>query len=222
MRWLVLIVDDHPLVGEALEVSIRRSYPHLDVGRVASATEAEAFARRHADRIRLVMLDLMLPDAGGFSALLRLQQLLPESRIAIVSARADAHTVSMARAFGVDGYLSKAADVETLVNAVGALLRGETLFPADAIADPVTVDFHRRLAALSAAQLRVLRELAEGKLNKQIAADMDLTEGTVKQHVSAILKKLGVANRSQAVLATAPLLGGLTRQGVDAPPARGG
>jgi DNA-binding NarL/FixJ family response regulator len=212
MRWLVLIVDDHPLVGEALATSIRHSYPHLEVGRVASAAEAETYARRHADRIRLVMLDLMLPDADGFSALLRLQQILPDSRIAIVSARTDPHTVSMARAFGVQGYLSKAEDVETLVNAVGALLRGETLFPAEATADPVAIDFHRRLATLSAAQLRVLRALSEGKLNKQIAADMDLTEGTVKQHVSAILKKLGVTNRSQAVLAAAPVLQGLTER----------
>lgn len=210
MRWLVLIVDDHPLVGEALEISIRKSYPHLDVGRVASAAEAEAFARRHADRLRLVMLDLMLPDADGFSALLRLQQLAPDSRIAIVSARTDAHTISMARAFGVHGYLSKAEDVETLVNAVGALLRGETMFPADSVADPAAIDFHRRLATLSAAQLRVLRAVSEGKINKQIAADMDLTEGTVKQHVSAIFKKLGVSNRSQAVLAAAPVLAGLT------------
>lgn len=206
MRGLVLIVDDHPLVGEALEVSIRRRYPDLDVGRVTSAAEAEAFARRHVDRLRLILLDLMLPDADGFSALLRLQQIAPAGRIAIVSARTDAHTVSMARAFGVNGYLSKAQDVETLVNAVGALLNGEALFPTDAVADPAVVDFHRRLATLSPAQLRVLRTLSEGISNKEIAADMHLTEGTVKQHVSAIFKKLGVSNRSQAILAASSVL----------------
>lgn len=206
MRWIVLIVDDHPLVGQAFELSIRAAYPHLDVGRVTSAAEAEQYARLCGSRVKLVMLDLLLPDADGFSALLRLQQLLPDSAVAIVSSRADSHSISMARAFGVQGYLPKAAPVETLVNGVGALLRGEELFPADARADAAVIDFHKRVARLSAAQLRVLRALSDGKLNKEIAGEMNLTEGTVKQHVSAILKKLEVNNRSQAVLAAAPFM----------------
>lgn len=206
MRWTVLIVDDHPLVGQALELSIRSAYAHLDVARVLSAAEAEAGARQLGSRIKLVMLDLILPDATGFDALLRLQQLLPDADFAMVSARIDAHSVAMARAFGVKAYLSKAAPVETLVNAVGDIMRGEERFPHATPPDPVAVDFHRRVARLSAAQLRVLRALAEGKLNKEIAGDMNLTEGTVKQHVSAIFKKLEVNNRSQAVLASAPFL----------------
>lgn len=206
MRWTVLIVDDHPLVGQALEVSIRSAYAHLDVARVLSATEAEACAKQLGGRIKLVMLDLILPDTTGFDALLRLQQLLPDADFAMVSARIDAHSVAMARAFGVKAYLSKAAPVETLVSAVGDIMRGEERFPLATPADPIAVDFHRRVARLSAAQLRVLRALAEGKLNKEIAGDMNLTEGTVKQHVSAILKKLEVNNRSQAVLASAPFL----------------
>lgn len=206
MRWNVLIVDDHPLVGQALELSIRSAYAHLDVARVLSAAEAEACARQLGSRIKLVMLDLILPDATGFDALLRLQQLLPDADFAMVSARIDAHSVAMARAFGVKAYLSKAAPVETLVNAVGDIMRGEERFPHATPPDPVAVDFHRRVARLSAAQLRVLRALAEGKLNKEIAGDMNLTEGTVKQHVSAIFKKLEVNNRSQAVLASAPFL----------------
>jgi len=206
MRWTVLIVDDHPLIGQALELSIRAAYPHLDVARVLSAKEAESCAKQLGGRIKLVMLDLLLPDATGFDALLRLQLLLPDADFAMVSARIDAHSVAMARAFGVKGYLSKAAPVETLVNGVGAIMRGERLFPAETAADTIAIDFHRRVARLSAAQLRVLRALAEGKLNKEIAGDMNLTEGTVKQHVSAILKKLEVNNRSQAVLASAPFL----------------
>ncbi len=206
MRWTVLIVDDHPLVGQALELTIRAAYAHLDVARVLSATEAEACAKQLSGRIKLVMLDLLLPDATGFDALLRLQQLLPDADFAMVSARIDAHSVAMARAFGAKAYLSKAAPVETLVNAVGDIMRGEERFPLETPPDPVAVDFHRRVARLSAAQLRVLRALADGKLNKEIASDMSLTEGTVKQHVSAILKKLEVNNRSQAVLASAPFL----------------
>jgi DNA-binding NarL/FixJ family response regulator len=207
LRWKILIVDDHPLVGELLETAIRDSYAHLDVGRVTSAADAETYARKHVAEIKLVLLDLMLPDTEGFSALLRLQQLLPNAVIAILSARTDSHAVSMARAFGARGYLSKAMPVEGLVNAVGALMRGETLFPEQTRPDPAAEDLHRKAINLSPAQLRVLTALADGKLNKQIAAEMDLTEGTVKQHMSAIFRKLGVNNRSQAIVAAGPLLG---------------
>ena len=80
MQWIVLIVDDHPLVGEAFELSVGAAYPHLEVGRVTTAAEAETYARANGPRIKLVLLDLMLPDATGFSALIRLQQLLPGQR----------------------------------------------------------------------------------------------------------------------------------------------
>lgn len=210
MRSIVLIVDDHPLVGEAFEISVGAAYPDLEVGRVTTATEAETFARANGPRIKMVLLDLMLPDATGFSALIRLQQLLPGTPIAIVSSRADAHTVALARTFGVTAYLSKSAPVSSLVSAVGAILRGEPVaFPETAAATPAAVDFQQRVSSLSAAQLRVLVALADGRLNKQIAGDMNLTEGTVKQHLSAIFKKLGVGNRSQAILAARPYLKGL-------------
>lgn len=207
MRWLVLIVDDHPLVGEAFELSIRASYPHLDVGRVTSAEAAEIYSKKHGDRIKLVLLDLMLPDVTGYTAVMKLQALLPDIPIAIVSSRDDAHSVAMARTFDVAGYLSKSTPMETLVSAVGAFLRGETVFPeTSAPPAPVAVDFQKRLATLSGAQLRVLVALADGKLNKQIAHDLDITEGTVKQHLNVIFRKLGVTNRSQAILAARPYL----------------
>ena len=207
MQWIVLIVDDHPLVGEAFELSVGAAYPHLEVGRVTTAAEAETYARANGPRIKLVLLDLMLPDATGFSALIRLQQLLPGTPIAIVSSRADAHTVALARTFGETAYLSKSAPVSSLVSAVGAILRGEPVaFPETAAATPAAVDFQQRVSSLSAAQLRVLVALADGRLNKQIAGDMNLTEGTVKQHLSAIFKKLGVSNRTQAVLAIQSLM----------------
>jgi len=207
MRWIVLIVDDHPLVGEAFEISVGAAYPHLEVGRVASAAEADSYVRANGARVKLILLDLMLPDATGFSALLRLQQLVPACPIAIVSARADAHTVALARTFGVSAYLSKAAPVSVLVNAVGTILRGEPVaWPETPPSTPAAADFQKRVATLSPAQLRVLTALADGRLNKQIAGDMNLTEGTVKQHLSAIFRKLGVGNRSQAILASRPYL----------------
>lgn len=207
MRWIVLIVDDHPLVGEAFELSIGASYPHIDVGRVTSAADAEAYVKANGARIQLVLLDLMLPDATGFSALIRLQQLLPDRPIAIVSSRVDSHAVAMARTFGVAAYLSKAAPVSELVNAVGAIMRGERLFPEDAEPPAPSADaLRRKIATLSATQLKVVTALAGGGLNKEIAADLNITEGTVKQHLSTAFRKLGVNNRAQAILAIRPFL----------------
>lgn len=207
MQWVVLIVDDHPLVGEAFEMSIRAAYPHLDVARATTAAEAEAYAKAHGSRIKLVLLDLMLPDVNGFSGLLMLQQVLPGRPIAIVSGRFDTQSVGLAKTFGAAAYLNKGAPVSELVNAVGAILRGEPVeMPGDPEPVPAAADFHRRIQTLSAAQLRVLNALTDGRLNKQIAGDMNLTEGTVKQHMSAIFKKLGVMNRSQAILASRPYL----------------
>lgn len=206
MRPIVLIVDEHPLVGEALQLWVSAAYPKYQVVHVASAAEADEHAQRHAHRIRLVLLDFMLSDAHGFGAVLGLQQRLPDAAVVVISSRLDAHSVSMARAFGVRGYLSKAASVSSLMEAVGAILEGASLFPESAGKDPAATEFHRKIARLSAAQLRVLRAVSDGKLNKQIAGDMSLTEGTVKQHMSAILRKLEVVNRSQAILAAAPFL----------------
>ncbi len=211
MRWIVMIVDDHPLVGEALEISIRAAYPDMDIGRVTSATEAEAYVKANAAMIKLVMLDLVLPDATGFSALLRLQQLLPGRPIAIVSSRADSHAIALARTFGVAAYLSKSAPVSDLVKAVGDILRGEASFAEPAGPATAEASFHDQISSLSSAQMRILFALADGGLNKQIAADLGITEGTVKQHLSAIFRKLGVNNRTQAILAIRPYLNDLTR-----------
>ncbi len=172
-----------------------------------TAAEGAASARAHAAKIKLVLLDLILPDASGFSALLELQQLLPDRPIAMISSRTDAHTIALARAFGCAGYLSKSDPLHRLVETIEALSAGQTAFPPGSNDVRETADverFRTRIASLSPAQLRVLLALADGRLNKQIAADMGLTEGTVKQHFSSIFKKLGVHNRSQALLLIQP------------------
>jgi DNA-binding NarL/FixJ family response regulator len=212
---LILIVDDHPLVGEALRDALRRADPGREVAVTQTAVKGAASARAHAAKIKLVLLDLLLPDASGFSALLELQQLLPECPIAMISSRTDGHTVALARAFGCAGYLSKSDPLHRLVETIEALLAGRTVFPADSNEVPETPDvepFRTRIASLSPAQLRVLLALADGRLNKQIAADMGLTEGTVKQHFSAIFRKLGVQNRSQALLLIQPYASKLAPQ----------
>ena len=214
MSWVVLIVDDHPLVAQALELSIRAAYPHLDVERASCAAEAEDQVRVGGARIRLVMLDLMLPDSKGYDTLLRLQQRLPDCPICIVSSRMDAHSVAMARSLGAAGYLGKNEPVDRLVNSVGDILRGERPFPdlPGVTAPSAEAVMSKRLQTLSSAQLRVLSAMAGGHLNKQIAGDLNLTEGTVKQHLNAIFRKLGVNNRAQAILAAGPFLADLRRE----------
>lgn len=180
-----------------------------------TAAEAAASAQANAQKIKLVVLDLILPDASGFSALLELQQLLPNRPIAMISSRTDAHTVALARAFGCAGYLSKSDPLPRLVETIEALSAGQSVFPPDSNEVPETPDverFRTRIASLSPAQFRVLLALADGRLNKQIAADMGLTEGTVKQHFSAIFRKLGVHNRSQALLLIQPYASRLMAQ----------
>lgn len=206
MRGIVLVVDDHPLVGQAFELSIRSGRPKMEVALVTTAADAEAYARTHAYRLKLILLDLILPDATGFSAFLRLQQIVPDCPIAIISARVTSHLVAMAASFGAAGYLSKTTPVGDLIKDVDVLLEGGKLFPANTTDSSDDKALQRKLTSLSPAQLRVLTAMADGKLNKQIGADLDLTEGTVKQHMSAIFKKLGVSNRSQAMLAVRPYL----------------
>jgi DNA-binding NarL/FixJ family response regulator len=199
---VILIVDDHPLVGQALRAVVGSAFNHTDIRVVSTLGEAEDVIRSAKPGVRLVLLDLMLPDTKGFDALLRVKQHLANTPVAIMSARADSHTVAMASALGASGFLDKTAPVESFVDAAAALMRGETVFPAQPPEPPdASSDTARRLRSLTRAQLRILSALTDGASNREIAAEMNLSEGTVKQHVSAILRRLNVQNRSQAILA---------------------
>ena len=202
----VLIADDHPLVREALAAAVRLSRREAVITDAASVAEAEEAARLRGP-FQLVVLDLVLPDAHGFSGLISLQRLEPRAKIVIISGRQDALAVATAYHLGAAAYLSKSTPMTEIGRTLDAVLKGERAFPlmngAEASA---TADIRRKLDQLSAAQLRILLALADGRLNKQIAADMNLTEATVKAHLTAIFRKLGVSNRTQAILLAQPLL----------------
>lgn len=206
MPHSILIVDDHPLVSTALALAARAADPQVRVD--TAATLAEAEARGRGDPPSVVLLDLMLPDAQGFAGLALLRALWPGTPVAIVSSRDEEAVASRAVALGAAGFIPKSAPMDRMVGAIRALLtRGR--WPADgAPAEPAPRgspgDGHgaaERIGTLSAAQLRVLRAVAGGAQNKRIAFDLDLAEATVKSHLAAIFRKLGVANRTQAVLA---------------------
>ena len=207
MRERVLIADDHPIVRDAIVAAVRSSWPDCTVDEADSVSQAEAAVRAH--KPALCVIDLMLPDAQGFSGVLLLQKVAPEAKMVVLSAREDADAISNARTLGVHAYLTKATPLGQIAAALREVMAGERVFPASsAPAAPDTGEnMRKRLESLSTAQLRVLLALADGRLNKQIAADMDVTEATVKAHLSAIFRKLGVTNRSQAILAARPILG---------------
>lgn len=205
MRGRILIADDHPLVRDALRMAIMSRLPGLVVDDAIAIEPAEQMIRKHQD-IVLLLLDYQLPDSEGFSGFFRLQHALGDVPIAIISAFDDARIVNAARAVGASGFLSKSQPLDEIVDGVEKLLARQAVFPpASDIPDEVR-QMSARMEALSSAQKRVLAALVRGHLNKQIAGDLDLTEATVKAHLTAIFRKLGVSNRLQAILAVKPLL----------------
>jgi DNA-binding NarL/FixJ family response regulator len=137
--------------------------------------------------------------------------------VVIVSASDDAATIRRSMDFGASGFIPKRFGVETLRDAIGKVMNGDVWIPADvdisAAADPDMTKLRDRLVTLTPQQVRVLMMLSEGLLNKQIAYELGVSEATIKAHVSAILQKLGVESRTQAVIAAAKIAGGQWRQG---------
>ena len=213
MSPTILVIDDHPLVAEALRLRILATQPRANV--VAAWTLEAAIQKAPLCRnLALVLMDLMLPDARGYCGLLLMRQAVRSVPVAIISARNDPDTVAGARAFGAAGFLPKSATPQTFATAVETLLRGREAFPEAPEAaggERAVALAGRKIDALSAAQLRVLLAVSDGRLNKQVAGEMGLAEVTVKTHMTAILRKLGVSSRIEAITLATQMLN-LSRQ----------
>jgi DNA-binding NarL/FixJ family response regulator len=204
-RGRILIADDHPLIHEGLQLAIRARHPGYAVDAAETVAAAERLVNLHRDYV-LLLLDYRLPDADGFSGFFRLQHQLGRVPIALISAEDSPRVIAAARALGAAGYLSKRRPLDETAASIGTLLAGGTVFPAtDASAEDIS-SIRDRIDDLSTAQRRVLFALAKGDLNKRIAGDLGVTEATIKAHLSAIFRKLGVSNRTQAILAIRPLI----------------
>ena len=211
MNYEVVIVDDHPLFRAALRGAVAATCANCEF--IESENVAGLFdtldEHPHTD---LLLLDLNLPGAYGFCALAHLRGSHPELPVIVVSAMDDLRTVRRALALGAQGFISKSADAATIGRNVQSVLRGEYVPPAglganaETEADVDALDLAQRLAQLTAQQFRVFGMLCLGRLNKHIAYELQITEATVKAHMTAILRKLGVANRTQAVLLAGRLL----------------
>ena len=199
----ILIADDHPLFREALRGAVQRILPQTTLHEADSVDALYALVEAHSDA-DLLLMDLNMPGAHGFSALVHLRALHPQLPVVVVSAREEPAVMRRALDHGALGFIPKSADSETIGIAVGQVLDGERWAPAAAASAPAMdrdeEAVARRLRELTPQQFRVLQMLGEGRLNKQIAWDLGVSEATIKAHVTAVLRKLGVNNRTQAVL----------------------
>ncbi len=201
---IAIIADDHPLFRVALAQALQQL-----LGAQAQLLQAQSMQQlwpllRQHPTTDLILLDLKLPDAEGFTGLTALRAEYPDITVLMISAIEDPAVIKQALQLGATGYVTKSAPLDVLQHAIDTVLSGESFVPADlsnAVAqaqDLIDADFAQRLAQLTPQQLRVLKMIADGLLNKQIAFEMNVQETTVKQHVSAILRKLNVNNRTLA------------------------
>lgn len=199
----ILVADDHPLFREALKGAVSRLLPGANLVESDSADALFASAEAHPDA-DLVLLDLNMPGAHGFSALVHLRAVQPQLPVIVVSAREEARVVRRALDHGAAGFIPKSSDPGTIRDAIAAVLDGGQWVPpqaehAEGLA-PEEAQVAARLQELTPQQFRVLGMLGSGLLNKQIAHALGVSEATVKAHMTAILRKLGASNRTQAVL----------------------
>jgi len=198
----ILIADDHPLFREALRGAVLRAVPGAQPLEAASVGALLEALDAHP-QCELLLLDLNMPGANGFSALVHVRAAHPALPVVVVSAREDADTVRRALGHGAAGFIPKSADLDTLCMALERILDGGTWAPAQADGAALAPDearLARALAGLTPAQFRVLGMVCAGLLNKQVAFELSITEATVKAHMSAVLRKLGVHTRTQAVM----------------------
>ncbi|MGO3127497.1 MAG: response regulator transcription factor [Luteimonas sp.] len=199
----LLIADDHPLFREALRGAISRAVPNARLREAHNVDALYAMVESEPDA-DLLMLDLNMPGVHGFSALVHLRAQFPQLPVLMVSAREEPAVMRRALDHGASGFVPKSADAETLARAVAQVLDGDRFVP-EAAASAVGVspgehDVAARLRDLTPQQFRVLQMLGDGMLNKQIAYELGVSEATVKAHMTAVLRKLGASNRTQAVL----------------------
>lgn len=199
----ILIADDHPLFREALRGAIRRVLPDAALHEAADAEALYALVEAAPDA-DLLLLDLNMPGAEGFGALVHLRAQHPQLPVVVVSAREEPPVIRRALSHGAAGFVPKSSDATTIGEALARVLDGERWLPPGTLAGEGAGVEERavaaRIAELTPQQFRVLQMLATGQLNKQIAHALGISEATVKAHMTAILRKLGAGNRVQAVL----------------------
>jgi DNA-binding NarL/FixJ family response regulator len=196
----IVIADDHPLFRSALAHAVGKVWEGAAIIEASTAAEARtALAEGGAETL---LLDLHMADSSGLSVLMDLRQDYPALPIVIVSASEEPRVAAAAAQLGAAGFIPKSASLDAMREGLAAVRDGDAWFPEGGTG---TDDDLARIASLTPAQRRILAGIRQGLLNKQIAYELAISEATVKAHITAILRKLGVNSRTQAVLLAAKL-----------------
>lgn len=194
----VIIADDHPLFRTAMRQAVESVLEEAAIAEAESLPTLEQVAEKYPDA-DVVLLDLKMPGATGFSSLLMLRQQHPGLPVIIVSAADDPVIVRRAMDFGAVGFIQKSASIAEIGEAIVAVLEGGVYFP-NIDSDEPPDELTQRVSSLTPQQFKVLTMLSGGTLNKQIAYELNVSEATVKAHMTAIMRKLGVNSRTQVAL----------------------
>lgn len=207
--YKILIADDHPLFREAIHNFISDGFQGSEVMETADLDSALALTQAHDD-LDLILLDLNMPGMHGLNGLITLRNEAPTTPVVIVSAEQEKQIVLQAITYGAVGFITKSSPRAQMIEAIEQILNGNVYLPPDIIRAQKSSTGRRQndapsfppemLQALTRKQLLVLERMTKGESNKQIAYTLDIAETTVKAHVSAILRKLNVHNRVQAIL----------------------
>ncbi|WP_434519294.1 response regulator [Pseudomonas sp. NFX1] len=207
--YKILIADDHPLFREAIHNVISDGFQGSEVMETADLDSALALTQAHDD-LDLILLDLNMPGMHGLNGLITLRNEAPTTPVVIVSAEQEKQIVLQAITYGAVGFITKSSPRSQMIEAIEQILNGNVYLPPDIIRAQKSGTSRRlneapsfppeMLQALTRKQLLVLERMTKGESNKQIAYTLDIAETTVKAHVSAILRKLNVHNRVQAIL----------------------
>ncbi len=203
LKPVVVIADDHPLFRDALCQSIYGLIPDCTIEMVGDLDGLRTLLAK-IESADLVMLDLSMPGASGFSGLISVRAEFPDTPVIVVSASEDTMTIKKCIELGASGFIPKSSSTDHIVQGIRSVQAGEVWVPPqidlEMDMDPESAKIIAKLQSLTPQQTRVLSMLGEGLLNKQIAYELDVSEATVKAHVSAVLLKLGVDSRTQAVI----------------------
>jgi DNA-binding NarL/FixJ family response regulator len=211
IQYRLVIADDHPLFRGALREAVGGLFAKAAIAEAGTFDEVAEILERDGE-VDLVLLDLAMPGTRGFSGLMYLRGQYPGVPVIVVSANDEPAAIRRCMEFGASGFIPKTLGVEEMRRVIGRILEGGVWTPPDvdlkAGIDSATAELISRMATLTPQQVRVLMMLSEGLLNKQIAFQLGVSEATVKAHVSAILQKLGVESRTQAVIAASKIEAG--------------
>ena len=200
-----LVIDDHPIFGDAMAMTIAEIFEDPEIHLCCNLFEALNKVKQVGE-FDYIVLDLNLPDVDGLDGLMRLKLASEKSRIVVVSSLTDNKIIASAITNGAAGFVPKESARQIMIEAFQNIADGEVFTPSDYF-PPRSNEIRsnneqvlRAIASLTPQQSTILRLICDGKLNKQIAFDLSIAETTVKAHLTAIMRKLGVQNRTQAAL----------------------